>query len=327
MRKENSLPSNKGEIRCSLLRRVMDSELASLLMNTFLEVYFAGQAFYQEMKSAIESKKGPHWKQLEEVVTKAIFTNADQVSEQGLRLYLEGIRKALEGEGIVSVGLMIFGTSHDLFDGARARSNGGLLVKAAVKAKKDLPNPSFANEKGQLKDVLSDRMREVGAFLEMAKLFKEDRQAFTRIIDIALSCALPSIARAYVESKGYRVPELGISVVDAQGTSPWRILKIARMALQLGRGKNEEALATAEDIWEANLRTAKNRLDQENWIELLPEADDYQQVIKEGEERYIALVELMDSIIKERGLEESLGFQEGWVVWANTHEGIELPLP
>lgn len=79
---------------------------------------------------------------------------------------------------------------------------------------------------GQLADVSADRTQEIGAALLRARTayLKGSSIGEFAALSAAMTTTLPSLARAYVESQGYNVPEMGMSIFQAAGTRTGRIV-------------------------------------------------------------------------------------------------------
>jgi len=288
-------------------RGLINSEAFSWTMNSLFEAYSLS-------RELIDSLNENEREDLGRIVKEAVFRNADDISKAGVALYLQGVDEALEGKSAKGLALMFLGASHDFFDGTRARGKGGLLSQLF---NEDEEMPSFATPEGPLVDVISDRERETSACLKIAKAYlkqKGSKENYAQVINTALSCALPSAARALAESRGYYVPEL------KKGASPWRNLEIAKMALYLGQKKAKKTLEIAKSVYEANLNLARERLQFNEEAEL-----DNEETKEKAKERLGVLVEFMDLFIQEKlADDEYFEAPDNWSDWINQHDGISL---
>lgn len=147
----------------------------------------APQAMHSVFKAYFKEARNSPYRSLiapfESLIDKKIHPGMtpNELTEQGLKDVREGLKKGgLRGFATVTKGHLI-----DAADGIRARRH-----------------PELKTADGQLLDVAADRMK------EFEELMARGRYA------AALSCILPSIARAQAEALGVTVPEL-----DAAGGS------------------------------------------------------------------------------------------------------------
>lgn len=110
----------------------------------------------------------------------------------------------LEGDGYLK----------DRFDGELAR-----IVNNEFPGKHD-------SSIGQLCDVMADRTEEIGAaiFRAHTAYIKKSKLGEQAAFSVAVTTTLPSLTRAYVESLGYAVPEMGLNIFQAAGTRFGRII-------------------------------------------------------------------------------------------------------
>lgn len=136
---------------------------------------------------------------------------------------------SLKGLEMVQTGgfwTMIWGFVLDLFDGARARRR-----------------PQLTTKHGQLIDGYSDRMKEHTILMSHSKP------------DTALSCFLPSIARAQAEAIGATVPEFDSS----GGSALSRSSKLIRSELLRKLGNHGGSDRVDTSIFLSNMQTFQNR--------------------------------------------------------------------
>lgn len=136
---------------------------------------------------------------------------------------------SLKGLELVQAGgfwTMIWGFVLDLFDGARARRN-----------------PHLTTKHGQLIDGYSDRMKEHTILMSHSKP------------DTALSCFLPSIARAQAEAVGTTVPEFDSS----GGSALSRSSRLIRSELLRKLGNHDGSNRVDTSIFLSNMQTFQNR--------------------------------------------------------------------
>ncbi len=156
----------------------------------------------------------------------------DDITEHGITLVNEGVHKLYDIHGgqagrVTGYWELVRGYFMDIVDGVRARNS-----------------PHLKSDQGYLLDALADRKK------EFALLYGRS-STFTYSAAAAISCVLPSIARAQAECMGIMVPEH-----DARGGSALsrtvRLLFIAFMdLLQLTHVANAQTQA----LLDANLAT------------------------------------------------------------------------
>lgn len=108
----------------------------------------------------------------------------------------------------------IDGELKDAFDGPLAR-----IIMAQSPGKHD-------SSWGQVYDPLADRTKEIVAALLRAHTayIKGSSLGERAALGVAITTTLPSLARAYDESLGYVVPEMGINILQAAGSTFGRII-------------------------------------------------------------------------------------------------------
>jgi len=146
----------------------------------------------------------------------------NELSLKGLEL----VERSIGPTHFVSVLWLILGFFLDVFDGIRARRR-----------------PDLATPDGQLIDVKADRMKE---FLQL-----HSRNNF----DAAISCFLPSIARAQAEAVGNVVSEFD----SAGGSALSRSVKLIRSYLLCSFGDVDGSKRIDNSIYSSNMQTFKNR--------------------------------------------------------------------
>lgn len=102
----------------------------------------------------------------------------------------------------------------DRFDGELAR-----IINKEFPGKHD-------SSLGQLCDVMADRTEEIGAaiFRAHTAYTKGSKFGEQAAFGVAVTTTLPSLTRAYLESLGYTVPEMGLNIFQAAGTRFGRII-------------------------------------------------------------------------------------------------------
>ncbi len=149
----------------------------------------------------------------------------NQLSVKGLDL----VHRSLSQTNRHGVFLLVQGFLMDVFDGIRARRQ-----------------PELTTEDGQLIDVRTDRMKEF--------LLLSSRDNF----DAAISCFLPSIARAQGESVGIVVNELDSS----GGSALSRSIKLIRSYIPYRFGNVAGSNRVDKSIYISNMKTFQNRRSQ-----------------------------------------------------------------
>ena len=147
---------------------------------------------------------------------------SDQLSLKGLELVQYSItKKHLGGMFLLVQGLLL-----DVFDGLRARKS-----------------PKLTSDNGQLIDGYSDRMKE---YVQLA-----NRKHY----DSAISCFLPSIARARAEAIGSVVPEFD----SAGGSALSRNVKLVKSYFLSSVGNVDGSNRVDKSIYLSNMQTFHNR--------------------------------------------------------------------
>jgi phosphatidylglycerophosphate synthase len=156
----------------------------------------------------------------------------DEITEYGTQLVNDGVQKLYDfhgGQGKKLSGYreLLKGYLMDIVDGVRARNS-----------------PHLKTEQGYLLDVLADRKKEFALLYARSQINRHSAPA-------AISCILPSIARAQAECMGVMVPEH-----DARGGSALsrsaRLLTIAFLdLLQLTHVANTQT----QHLLDANIAT------------------------------------------------------------------------
>ena len=176
----------------------------------------------------------------------------NQLSEKGLELVERSIGQThLRGVSLLAQGLLL-----DVFDGIRARRR-----------------PELTTPDGQLLDVRADRMKE---YLQLSS-----RSHY----DAAVSCFLPSIARAQAEALGNVVPELD----PAGGSALSRNLKLIKSRFLYSLGMRDGSNRIDKSIYLSNMHTFQNRRAQTksfSWNKL-------KTYDKESVKRLLFLVDLL----------------------------------
>ena len=146
----------------------------------------------------------------------------NQLSVKGLDL----VHRSLSQTNRHGVFMLVQGFLMDVFDGIRARRQ-----------------PELTTEDGQLIDVRTDRLKEF--------LLLSSRGNF----DAAISCFLPSIARAQVESIGGVVDELD----SAGGSALSRSIKLIKSFILNVFGNVDGSNRVDNSIYLSNMQTFQNR--------------------------------------------------------------------
>lgn len=149
----------------------------------------------------------------------------NQLSVKGLDL----VHRSLSQTNRHGVFLLLQGFLMDVFDGIRARRQ-----------------PKLTTEDGQLIDVRTDRMKEF--------LLLSSRGNF----DAAISCFLPSIARAQAEAVDVIVSEFD----SAGGSALSRSVKLIESYLMHSFGNIDGSKRVDNSIYLSNMRTFQNRRSQ-----------------------------------------------------------------
>ncbi|HEX7042342.1 MAG TPA: HAD family hydrolase [Patescibacteria group bacterium] len=197
------------------------------------------------------------------------FLGLTQLSKGLKSLYKSNSTPLQKIHGLYDFG---FGNLTDVLDGIRARRQQELSVKPKEikknKTNKLSPSPLTVNGNaipGQLVDGFADRAKEFmqlftrakKRFVTKPKQYKNitiKQETFTLLA--ALSCALPSIARAQVEITGKTVAER-----DAKGGSMIdRTKKMFGSILLDTIGAHQKSQDIDKDIFDSNIATFKNRL-------------------------------------------------------------------
>ncbi len=231
---------------------------------------------------------------LDRIVDKNLSPN--EVSFLGLTKLQKGLNQLYSGRpstlqkisGLYNYG---FGNLTDVLDGIRAR------------------NSDKKEENGQLVDGFSDRAK------EFMQLFIRARQRLSNIISnntkqssttflTAISCTLPSIARAQAEILGKVVSERdekGGSMID-------RTKKLSLSLLMDTIGARKKSEAIDQQIYSANIATFQNRLriignQSDKHLALHPELiplslSDFQKKALERWLLYIDVLQQEDSLIR-----------------------------
>ncbi len=176
----------------------------------------------------------------------------NQLSVKGFEL----VKSSIGQTHLRGVLWLIQGFLMDVFDGIRARRQ-----------------PELTTEDGQLIDVRTDRMKEF--------LLLSSRDNF----DAAISCFLPSIARAQAETMGVFVSEFDL----AGGSALSRSIKLIKSYVLYKLGNNVGSKRVDNSIYLSNMQTFKNRRSQAksfSWNKL-------KTYDKESVKRLIFLVNLM----------------------------------
>lgn len=194
----------------------------------------------------------------------------NQLSVKGLDL----VHRSLSQTNRHGIIFLVQGFLMDVFDGIRARRQ-----------------PELIAEDGQLVDVRTDRMKEF--------LLLSSRGNF----DAAISCFLPSIARAQAEAVGVIVNEFD----SAGGSALSRSIKLIKSYLLHSFGNVDGSNRVDNSIYLSNLQTFQNRKSQAksfSWNKL----KDYDQ---ESVKRLLFLVDLLKEQlsrgkIQDQNLKEAL---------------------
>lgn len=162
----------------------------------------------------------------------------------------------------IAIILYASGVSLDLLDGIRARKN-----------------PSLVTEEGQLIDGYCDRMREIIPLRERATLRSSiSLTAMLTTYFTILSCLLPSIARAQVESTGKTVKEK-----DMRGGSSYnRAIRLIKSFTLDILGFKKLSQKTDEIIYYSNIATYRNRkakTDAFSWKIKMPNRKAYERLL------------------------------------------------
>lgn len=237
----------------------------------------------------------------EKIINKTVYPHlsANELSFKGLSLVIKGINVIYDSQGKKkqnSKGLRYYllGMSMDLFDGMRARSSQRRFL-----------HDNELDVDGQLIDVFCDRAKE---FYQLYKrsffvILTETKnpaqnqqtlnQAYQTLL-AAMSCVLPSAARAQVEMENTIVKEN-----DEHGGSMFK--RSRRLLLSLlydTSGKKQKSFAIDKNIYETNMATFTHRLSflpRSNPVNTLhkldlPQLSDFQ---KKALERFLLLVQLL----------------------------------
>ena len=143
----------------------------------------------------------------------------NHVTGMGILLVLAGTYLAEEQKANPFLPFVFEGLGYycDGLDGALAR-----LIMSKDPSRHD-------SKKGQVIDMMADRIEEVGTALLRARSAYKRGDAYGEMAayGVALTTCLPSCIRALSESKGISVPETGKNFFEMLGTRPGRILLAA----------------------------------------------------------------------------------------------------
>lgn len=201
--------------------------------------------------------------------------SANELSFKGLTMMIEGIDTIYlhPSQKIKGFQYYALGTGMDLFDGIRARQS--------ITAETD----------GQLIDVFCDRVKEFYQLYKRAQIRfdqQKNNKAYTTLLT-AISCILPSIARAQVELAGGFVAEK-----DEKGGSMFdRTKRLTQSLFYDAFGNGDKSYGIDKDIYDKNLATYQNRLRN---IAVIPQK---KQPMTQEQQKAKTRLALLQSIITE----------------------------
>lgn len=218
---------------------------------------------------------------LDKIVDKNMSPN--EISFLGLQKLSEGLKNlqqksfAYKTKGLYQYG---FGNLTDILDGIRAR------------------NSDKKEENGQLVDGFSDRVKEfIQLFHRAKKRMKQNETLAEQTLLAALSCALPSIARAQVEINGKTVSERdekGGSMID-------RTRRLFASLLFDTLGLDDYSFGKDKEIFETNQATFQHRFSFVKKLDLQKlQANKLSGFQKKALERFLLYVDVLqqeDAII------------------------------
>ncbi|HSD98377.1 MAG TPA: HAD-IIB family hydrolase [Patescibacteria group bacterium] len=193
---------------------------------------------------------------LDKIVDKNMSPN--EISFLGLQKLSEGLKNLQQPKASITQkakGLYFYGFGNlaDILDGIRAR------------------NSNMKEENGQLVDGFSDRAKEFMQLFHRAKkrlvILNESEESQSPALQTflaAISCSLPSIARAQVEISGKTVSERdekGGSMID-------RTKRLFTSLLFDTLGLDDQSTAKDMEIFTTNIATFQNRLSSSNKIKI-----------------------------------------------------------
>ncbi len=143
-------------------------------------------------------------------------------------------------------GQYLFGNFTDLLDGIRARSSLREVVDDEAISSHKIP--------GQLVDGFCDRAKEFYQLFERAKQRKQEKSIQTYLT--ALSCSLPSIARATAEMQNIIVAEKD----DQGGSMIDRTKLLAASFFFQAIGLNKKSFEIDQEIYRRNMATFESRM-------------------------------------------------------------------
>jgi len=201
---------------------------------------------------------------LDKILDKKLTPN--EISFLGLEKVIQGIQEIEKGNKFKGFWHYILGNLTDILDGIRSRQ----------RHQENIEIP------GQLVDGFCDRARE---FYQMFK-----RGSFIP----AISCLLPSIARAKAESEGIIVKER-----DEKGGSAWdRNILLIKSLVYSAWGNDTKSLEIDGEIYERNMATYKNRLRFVNSSNLKRQAQHDSAFKNHAIERFLLYVQLLQEANK-----------------------------
>jgi hypothetical protein len=229
-----------------ILHKDGPSVLLSILKNHYREKLVRSQAQNNWMRTALQPLNAV----LNNLVDKKL--NANEVSFLGMRLIIEN-QQAVTGQHLSfgqKAGALIKwsrGMVMDVLDGIRARSG------------------SVVDQDGQLVDVFCDRVKEfTQLYFRAQRRLDSDVNAGTATFLAAMSCILPSLARAEAESEGVIVEEY-----DKQGGSMLsRTFALFKSFVYTLFEKNGSSLEIDKDIYSRNMATFSARRSRKAMIKI-----------------------------------------------------------
>jgi len=206
----------------------------------------------------------------------------DELSLKGLELVRNAINKPYHLRG--GMGSLIAGYMMDVFDGLRSRRLPKVLAPRSLGEVGIMDN-------GQLIDGYADRMKEY--------LLLTSRREY----DTAISCFLPSIARAQVESLGNTIPEFD----PFGGSALSRSIKLIKSYFLLSIGNVVGSKRVDASIFLSNMKTFESRRKQAktfSWTKL----KDYDRTATKRLVFYVSLLQkqLSKQKIADAKLKEAL---------------------